>query len=107
AGGRKDRWSRTVIASVKQCGRAVVPVVHPTLALPELLRAERDVLCLMFVEPRRSAEGAKAGASLESLETRVPGKATILVGPEGGWEPQEISDAQDAGVTLVSLGQRV
>jgi len=107
AGGRKDRWDRTVIASVKQCGRAVVPVVHPTLALPELLRAEHDVLCLMFVEPRQTAEAAKAGTSLESLETRVPGKATILIGPEGGWEPQEINAALDAGVTMVSLGERV
>ena len=107
AGGRKDRWDRTVIASVKQCGRAVLPVVHPTLALPELLRADHDVLCLMFVEPRQSAEAAKAGTSLESLETRVPGKATILIGPEGGWEPQEINAALDAGVTMVSLGERV
>ena len=111
ARGRQDRWDRTVIASVKQCGRAVVPVVHPTLSLAELLNAERDALCLMFVEPagvpRGSAEGANTGDSLQSLETRVPAKATILVGPEGGWEPQEISDALEAGVTLVSLGRRV
>ena len=106
AGGRQARWERTVIASVKQCGRAIVPPVYPTLALPELLRAESDVLCLMFVEPGAEALST-AGTSLESLETRVPGKVTILVGPEGGWEPQEISDALDAGVTLVSLGQRV
>ena len=28
-GGRQERWDRTVISSVKQCGRAVVPPVHP------------------------------------------------------------------------------
>jgi 16S rRNA (uracil1498-N3)-methyltransferase len=106
AGGRKVRWDRTAIASVKQCGRAVVPVVHPTLALPELLKAQRDEVCLMLVEPSAGAV-ANAGVSLESLETRVPAKATILVGPEGGWEPQEISDAMKAGVTPVSLGPRV
>ena len=30
SGGRQDRWERTVIASVKQCGRAVVPPVYET-----------------------------------------------------------------------------
>lgn len=108
ARGRQDRWDRTVIASVKQCGRAVVPAVHPTLPWSELLNAERDALCLMFVEPHAEAlAGAGACASLQSLEARVPAKATILIGPEGGWEPQEISDAVAAGATLVTLGPRV
>jgi 16S rRNA (uracil1498-N3)-methyltransferase len=101
---RHDRWVRTVIASVKQCGRAVVPAMRPTLALSEFLKAERDTLCLMFVEP--SVAGA-AVSPLQTLETRVPAKATILIGPEGGWEPQEIGDAVAAGVTLVTMGQRV
>jgi 16S rRNA (uracil1498-N3)-methyltransferase len=112
ARGRQDRWDRTVIASVKQCGRAVVPVVHPTLSFAEVLEAAQGTLCLMFVEPGGldpAGASAKAGsyASLQSLETRVPAKAMILIGPEGGWDPQEISAAAAAGVTLVTLGQRV
>ena len=58
-GSRQDRWDRTVIASVKQCGRAVVPAVHPTLALSELLNAERDALCLMFVDRWNSSVGGR------------------------------------------------
>ena len=27
-----------------------------------------------------------------------------MVGPEGGWDPQEIADAAAAGVTLLSFG---
>ena len=30
-----------------------------------------------------------------------------MVGPEGGWDPQEIADAAAAGVTLLSFGARV
>jgi 16S rRNA (uracil1498-N3)-methyltransferase len=104
AGGRQERWDRTVISSVKQCGRAVVPPVHPTVEMSELLAAPHDELCLMFVEP--AAEGVNP-ATLQSLETRVPAKATVLIGPEGGWEPQELRKAVAAGVTLVTLGQRV
>lgn len=101
AGARQERWERTAISSVKQCGRAVVPSVLPTLDFRELLGAERDGLCLMFVEPGHGA----GGCSLRSLETRVPAKATLLIGPEGGWDPQEVQGAVAAGVTLVTFGQ--
>jgi 16S rRNA (uracil1498-N3)-methyltransferase len=111
AGGRHERWDRMVIASVKQCGRAVVPAVHPTQTLSEFLAAQRDAVSLMFVEPSAgsAAEPSMEGscASLQSLETRVPAKATILIGPEGGWAPQELTDAVSAGVILVTMGPRV
>jgi 16S rRNA (uracil1498-N3)-methyltransferase len=100
-GGRQERWDRTVIASVKQCGRAVVPPVLPVQDFRELLPVAHGGLCLMFVEP-----GHQVASSLSGLETRVPAKAMILIGPEGGWDPQEVSDAVAAGVTLVTFGQR-
>jgi 16S rRNA (uracil1498-N3)-methyltransferase len=104
AGGRHERWERMAIASVKQCGRAVVPAMLPTLTLSELLAAQREAMCLMLVEP--SAVSGEVSA-LQSLETSVPAKATILIGPEGGWAPQELAEAVSAGVTLVSMGPRV
>jgi 16S rRNA (uracil1498-N3)-methyltransferase len=111
ADARKARWDRTVISSVKQCGRAVVPRVHPGRALSDVVKGLGDELGLMFVEPGQ-ADATPAGrtfgcAALHSLETRVPAKATILIGPEGGWDPQEICDAEAAGVMLVTMGPRV
>jgi 16S rRNA (uracil1498-N3)-methyltransferase len=105
SGGRQERWERTVISSVKQCGRAVVPPVAPTRELSDVLKAPRDQLCLMFVEP--AGERGVRCAPLQSLETRVPAKATILIGPEGGWDPREITSAADMGVLPVTLGPRV
>jgi 16S rRNA (uracil1498-N3)-methyltransferase len=102
-GGRQSRWDRTVIASVKQCGRAVVPVVRPTAQLGELLRLTDGQSRLMFVEP-----GATHNvADMTTLEGRRPSEATVLIGPEGGWDAWEITDAANAGVTLLSFGARV
>ena len=36
-GGRQDRWQRAAVASVKQCGRAVVPPVRAAKSFDELL----------------------------------------------------------------------
>jgi 16S rRNA (uracil1498-N3)-methyltransferase len=103
SGARRDRWERTVIASVKQCGRAVVPPVFETREFRELLNPTDGHTRLMFVEPGAAADVAP----LTSLEGQRPSGAMVLIGPEGGWDVQEVKDAAAAGVTLLSLGGRV
>ena len=103
-GGRQERWERMVLASVKQCGRAVVPPVHPVRELGALLREQpAGASHLMFVEP-----GTAAGvANVTVLEGLQPSSAVVFIGPEGGWDPEELADAAAAGVQLLSLGERV
>ena len=104
---RHDRWSRTAISSAKQAGRAVVPPVLPMLDFNAFMAAERDVMCLMFVEPDERRAGGLPLVDLQSLENRVPAKVTAIIGPEGGWDSREIEAAITAGVWLVTLGNRV
>jgi 16S rRNA (uracil1498-N3)-methyltransferase len=103
SGGRQHRWDRTVISSVKQCGRAVVPPVYQTQEFPEVLSATSAETRLMFVEPAAGVDPAE----LTSLEGQRPSTVVVFVGPEGGWDPQELSDATGAGVQLLSFGRRV
>ena len=102
-GGRQDRWDRTVISSVKQCGRAVVPPVHETKEFADLLQSTAGRTRLMFVEPG----AANDVREMTSLEAERPSDAIVMVGPEGGWDSQEIAEASGAGVTLLSFGARV
>jgi 16S rRNA (uracil1498-N3)-methyltransferase len=103
SGGRQDRWDRTVISSVKQCGRAIVPPVHEARELGDLLRSSAGQTRLMFVEP---AAGSNV-ADVTTLEGQRPSEAIVLIGPEGGWDPQEIQEAAAAGAQLLSFGGRV
>jgi 16S rRNA (uracil1498-N3)-methyltransferase len=102
-GGRQGRWERAVIASVKQCGRAIVPPVHDTIAFADLLRSTMGQTRLMLVEPAAGRDVVE----LTSLEGQRPSSAMVMVGPEGGWDPQEVADAVAAGVTLLTFGARV
>jgi 16S rRNA (uracil1498-N3)-methyltransferase len=102
-GGRQDRWDRTVLSSVKQCGRAVVPPVHETIGFEGLLLSTAGRTRLMFVEPGAGGEVA----DMTSLEAQRLTEAVVLVGPEGGWDPRELADAAASGVTLLSFGGRV
>jgi 16S rRNA (uracil1498-N3)-methyltransferase len=103
-GVRQDRWDRTVVASVKQCGRAVVPRVLGTQDVEELLASTSGGVRVMFVEPG-GGDASVAGCS--SLEGPRPSEAIVLIGPEGGWDPDEVRAAAAAGVTLVTFGNRV
>ena len=103
-GVRQERWDRTVISSVKQCGRAVVPPVLDPIDFDELVNTTAGRTRLMFVEPSAAAPGRVK--PLRSLETTAPSDPMILIGPEGGWDGGEVEAAAKAGITLVTFGSR-
>jgi 16S rRNA (uracil1498-N3)-methyltransferase len=90
---RRERWQRIAVASVKQCGRALLPpILEPLEAemLPQAISARQlPVPAFMLVEPSASAHAS----ALRDVEPLVPREATIVVGPEGGWTPEEIEAA--------------
>jgi 16S rRNA (uracil1498-N3)-methyltransferase len=90
------------VASAKQCGRAVVPVIHEVVTCPEVLDRAGDDLVLCCVEPALGA----ALAAERPIARPSMGRAWVCVGPEGGWSAEEIASIRARGATLVSLGRR-
>lgn len=101
-GARVERWRRVALASVKQSRRAVLPDVRMPLTFENFLEEPPAALRLMLVEP-----AAGGGAPIASLRDRpAPADASLLVGPEGGWTPEECAAARARGVELFTLGRR-
>lgn len=101
--GRVKRWQRVALASVKQCGRAVVPEIRQPLSLESFLDEPGPSLRVMLVEPRAAGDGTSVGL----LKARAaPFEATLVVGPEGGWSIGELELAQERGIVTVTLGRR-
>ncbi len=98
-----DRWQAIAIASAKQCRRAVVPAVRPPLPFAELVARGPCGLGIMLVEPAIAAPHA----SIRTVADQPPpARATIAVGPEGGWTDAEVEAAAGAGFRLLTLGSR-
>jgi 16S rRNA (uracil1498-N3)-methyltransferase len=104
-GTRVQRWERIAVSSAKQCGRAIVPPVRRPIGFEQLMTSLSKLHlphpALMLVEPGVPAEVFR----LADLDATPPREATLVIGPEGGWTPDEIARASDV-CRLVSLGGR-
>ena len=49
-GSRQERWEKVASGAAEQCGRAVVPVIHPTRPWTELLAVPFDGRRVLFLE---------------------------------------------------------
>jgi 16S rRNA (uracil1498-N3)-methyltransferase len=96
-GRRVERWHRIAISSAKQCGRAVVPVIHPVVTLDDLLAQGQSRSRAALVEPAAAIRprGLKDVPRSNEIE--------LVVGPEGGWTDREVRALASAGM-LVTLG---
>ena len=96
---RRDRLRKVMIAALKQCRRS---------RLPELDEPQTPK---MLLEDRRTGgrllcHGGGDGTPLLSALGDAPESVLALVGPEGGFAPEEVNTAVGAGCTHVTLGRR-
>jgi 16S rRNA (uracil1498-N3)-methyltransferase len=104
----RERWHRIAVASAKQCGRAIVPEIGPPERLKDLLEAREapDVLRLQLVEPGAAVPATKASPDDGLPAEPSPEGTLIAIGPEGGWTPEEMEQAQEAGWQSWTIGAR-
>jgi 16S rRNA (uracil1498-N3)-methyltransferase len=104
SGRKRERWARIAVSSAKQCGRAVVPPILEPASFSTYAQPASDTTApatvLVLVEP-----GVSSGTPLGDLDVEMPTRATLVVGPEGGWTPEEATAASALG-PLVTLGKR-
>ena len=95
------RWRTIVREAAKQAHRAWIPEVEGVARTADLVRlaATSDVLVL---EP--SASARLTAVATEASDGR---DVVLVVGPEGGIAPDELSALEDAGARLVRLGETV
>ena len=107
AGRRGERWRRIAEEAAKQSQRPDVPLVRDAMSVNELLaEAGRfDVVLVPWEEAASTAVGI--GKALYAHNASADAAVLVVVGPEGGFEPAEVAALQDAGASIVSLGDTV
>ncbi|MFM7075120.1 MAG: RsmE family RNA methyltransferase [Planctomycetaceae bacterium] len=92
----RARLERAVIEACKQCGRDRLMAVDPPRTVAEAVARAAPGTRLLLADPRAAAPPATTAASV-----------LVLVGPEGGFTPQEESAAVAAGAERILLAPHV
>ena len=93
-----DRVEKKAIAAMKQAQRATLPLFHPLMPLPAFLQRADP-------EAQRFLAYVDSSNPLHLFQAAEPHRQYIvLIGPEGGFSPEEVTLAQRQQFGLVSLG---
>ena len=101
--GKQKRWDAIVREAAEQSARGVLPVVAPACSFDE---AVADAMGTRLIPWE---EGTSVPGLLGALgqSSKPVDAVSILIGPEGGLEAEEIDAATSAGWQVVTLGPRI
>lgn len=98
---RVTRWQRIIIEAAEQSGRGRVPILHPPADFKQACEAVRGFSLL----PWETGESRGIKAAIRNIGHVK--HVNIFIGPEGGFEPDEVEFARSRGILPVTLGKRI
>lgn len=101
--GTIERMLRVAVAAVEQCHRSLIPAITGPHAWEEIGRLPGAAGAAAGAERRwfLDPQGARGGWG------PLGGSGSLLVGPEGGWAPEERDQVLAEGWLPVGLGPRI
>lgn len=100
---KEDRWQKIALSGAKQSGRGLIPTVEEAFTLTRFLStvSAYDSVIVLYEDEK--------SVSLREVLSAIPEakKLALLIGPEGGWAPEEIEKMRAAGVKTAGLGPRI
>ncbi len=104
ASKKMERWNGIAEGGAKQSGRGIVPKVTDVMSWKEALDYARRLDVILI--PYELADGMQGTKNV--ISCIQPGQSVgIFIGPEGGFETEEVAAAVAAGAKAVTLGKRI
>lgn len=99
SGKKAARWQKIADEAAGQSGRGILPVVESPIAFREAavrLASETALVCYEC-----------GGEPFTSLVSRASTAVSLVIGPEGGFDPKEIDTLREGGARIATLGPRI
>lgn len=98
------RWQGISESAAKQCRRAAIPQVLPVMSFAQAVEYAADMDCRLI--PYELAKDMDS--TRKALGGIAPGQSVgIFIGPEGGFDREEVELAVSRGITPITLGKRI
>ena len=94
------RWQKIAEEAAKQSGRGIIPKIESVISFDELIRrVGLHKKTIVFYENSREP--------FSEILQNASDDIAIIIGPEGGFEPEEIEALADSGANQATLGGRI
>lgn len=97
-----ERLRKIAREAAKQSKRGIIPTVSDTMSFKDAIKeaAKANLMIIAYEEEHET--------SLKSaLQGKTPESVSVLIGPEGGFEKEEVEKAVALGAVSVTLGKRI
>ena len=99
-----ERWQQIAESAAKQAGRGVIPEVSEVMSFKEALKYAKNLDVVLI--PYELAEGMNETKQIIS-GIQSGQSVGIFIGPEGGFEREEVELAITEGAKAITLGKRI
>lgn len=101
-----ERWNKISEVAAKQCGRDIIPVVSNIKNIKNICDeiSNYDIVLLAYENENNNYIKNEL---LKIKQLKENYKIAVIIGPEGGIEPEEVTLLEDSGAKVVSLGKRI
>lgn len=101
---KAERWRQIAVSAAKQAGRGYIPEVVPVISYQEALAQAKKLNVILI--PYELERGMRETRKI--IEAIKPGQSiAVFIGPEGGFEKEEVEQALGCGARAVTLGRRI
>ncbi len=104
AAAKLSRWNAISESAAKQSKRSVIPEVRSVMSYKDALKeaAECDICFVPYENENGMAETRRLVGTIKPQDS-----VAVFIGPEGGFEDDEIAAARGLGMHTVTLGKRI
>ena len=99
---RSTRWNKIITEAAEQSGRSRLPKLEAALPFKDACETVSSSNISLIPWEEEMSEGMRT--ALQGMKDR---SVDLFIGPEGGFEEQEIAYASSCGITPVTMGRRI
>lgn len=100
-----DRWNRIAFEACKQSKRSLITKVNDVIEFNDMLEKLEDID--LVIVPYENEEGTGLKKVVKEIDVKNIKNAAIVIGPEGGFDEQEIEELKQIGAHIITLGPRI
>lgn len=96
---KNQRYQKIALEAAQQSGRGIVPEIGQQITLKQAIATDDSAKRIVFYEG--------GGEPLKDIITADDTSVSIYIGPEGGFDPEEVDAILASGARVATLGPRI